>query len=339
MRVEALISEPLFDPPQPPAKQSCIACGSVRAVEFLQAPDRFHGQTERYSLLRCSSCAFVWLDDPPLAEQLARHYGPLYDSFIRKATEVAPESHWSSARKGLLEHKQGGALLDLGCGAGSFLNSIQGPEWQLFGVEFSSESAQRAEAITGAKVFVGELSDAHFPEATFDAITCFHVLEHTYCPQQIMNNVYRWLKPGGIFCVHVPNITAAEATLFGSYWYPLELPRHLFHFSPVSLRRMARLAGLRELQLRTSKTSFVEYSLRYLCDDLLRHLGFKRTPLCRARAPHLAWRVIRKASRLMLLPLINMILRAAGEGQIIEAVFCKGPANSADHLGLVRESD
>ena len=78
---------------------------------------------------------------------------------------------------------------------------------------------------------------------SFDVITCFDVLEHLYEPRRVMAKVGEWLKPGGIFYVLVPNVDAAEARVFGSYWHGLELPRHLFHYSPASLKFLAELGG------------------------------------------------------------------------------------------------
>ena len=61
---------------------------------------------------------------------------------------------------------------------------------------------------------------------------------------RVMARVAEWLKPGGIFYVLVPNVDSAEGRVFGSYWHGLELPRHLFHYSPASLKFLAESAGL-----------------------------------------------------------------------------------------------
>ena len=86
--------------------------------------------------------------------------------------------------------------------------------------------------------------------------------EHLYEPRQVMARVGEWLKPGGIFYVLVPNVDSAEARLFGSYWHGLELPRHLFHYSPASLKFLAESAGLREVSVETRRNPAVGTSLR-----------------------------------------------------------------------------
>ena len=125
-----------------------------------------------------------------------------------------------------------------------------------------------AEAKTGAQVFVGHILDATFPRESFDVITCFDVLEHLYEPRRVMARVGEWLKPGGIFYVLVPNIDSAESRVFGSYWHGLELPRHLFHYSPAALQCLAESAGLQVVSLETRRNPAVGTSLRYVWDDV-----------------------------------------------------------------------
>src|SRR5262249_48153287 len=150
---------------------------------------------------------------------------------------------------------------------------------------------------SGAAVFAGEVLAAPFPNASFDVITAFHVLEHLHRPDEVFAKVADWLTPGGIFYLMVPNIVSAGARLFGSYWYALELPRHLFHSSPAALRRLAAAAGLRELSLTTHRELFVEASARYLIDEGFHQCGIDRVPLAAAEPPTLMWRVIRKSLR------------------------------------------
>ena len=301
----------------------CNVCGSRQTEEYLRAPDRFFSRKTIYRLVRCPLCSLVWLSSPPGPDKIGEHYGPTYDSFIRKATEKDSDQHWNQTLSTIAKYKQGGSLLDLGCGAGSFLNAVRSPSWNLFGVEMSAHCASIARQRTGATVFTGDLLDADIVPSSLDVVTCFHVLEHVYSPAEVMSKVWTWLKPGGIFYVHVPNIAAAEAAVFRSYWYPLELPRHLYHFSPTSLRHLAKTLNFEEVQLVTSRVSFIEYSTRHFVGTLLRRLGISFPDLASAPTPGLGWRIFRKGLRLTVLPLLSAAISLAGQGQIVEAVFRK----------------
>jgi SAM-dependent methyltransferase len=206
---------------------------------------------------------------------------------------------------------------------------MKGSSWRLYGIDFSDEVARKAVISSEAEVFVGDILAAPFPERMFDAITCFHVFEHLYQPYEVLARVSAWLKPGGVFYTMVPNIDSAGARIFGSYWYALELPRHLYHFCPSSLRALAREVGLEEVSVTTHRELFLEGSVRYIIDALLRRVGLERVPMARAKPPGLAWRVVRKIFRLTVLRVLSGLAAFVGSGESIHAVFRKPAVSSA----------
>lgn len=302
----------------------CAICGDAGAVPFLEAPDRYHGRQTRYQLLRCPTCSLVWLNNPPTPQEMGIHYGPDYDRSVAAAGE--DPDRWRGRLEELAKYKSGGTILDLGCSAGGFLSGLNETAWSCCGIEMSEEVANKARARTRANVFVGDILDAPFPPASFDAITCFHVMEHLYQPHEIFQKVYNWLKPGGIFYLMVPNIHSAGCRIFGTYWYALELPRHLFHFSPKALRILASSVGLEEASVTTDREVFIESSTRYILDEKLAKLGIQRTPLAKAAQPGMPFRIVRKAFRLTALPVLDGLASLAGDGESIHAIFRKGAA-------------
>lgn len=301
-------------------EQECPLCGE-EGRRFLSAPDRFHGRSQLYHLVRCTSCTLVWLDSPPAPSEMGCHYGPAYDRTI--AAGGADPEHWKWRRDQLLRYKSGGAILDLGCSSGGFLAGLKDSSWNLFGIEMSETVAKRAEAECGAHVFVGDILDAPFRPDSFDAITCFHVFEHLYQPKEVLAKVSNWLKPGGIFYTMMPNIDSAGGRIFGSYWYALELPRHLYHFSPATLKGLANSVGLKEVSVTSHREVFIEASVRYILEDAFAKIGIKRTPMAEAKRATLVWKVLRKALRLTILPVLSTASSVAGDGESIHAVFVK----------------
>jgi SAM-dependent methyltransferase len=300
----------------------CPICGQAGAGEWLRAPDRLHGRHEQYTLLRCPACSLVWVSKPPKPAEMHRHYTDAYDRLISAAGENSP-GRWRDRNAALAPHKQSGALLDLGCSSGAFLQSLCGKGWNLFGIEMSAESAKHAQAKSGANIFVGDILDAQFPPASFDVIACFDVFEHLHEPRRVMAKVAEWLKADGIFYVLVPNVDAAEARVFGSYWHGLELPRHLFHYSPASLKFLAESAGLRQVSLETRRNPAVGTSLRYVWDDVFRAVGIRRTPAAYRGEASLPWRAARKLVRLTVLRALLAMAPVVGGGESIHAIFRK----------------
>jgi 2-polyprenyl-3-methyl-5-hydroxy-6-metoxy-1,4-benzoquinol methylase len=252
---------------------------------------------------------------------MCQHYGLDYDRSVAAAGR-SPD-RWRGRVEALAKLKTGGSILDLGCSSGGFLGAIKNPSWTLHGIEMSEDVAQKARADTGAKVFVGDILDAPYHAESFDAITCFHVFEHLYQPREVLARVSFWLKPGGVFYAMMPNIDSAGARIFKSYWYALELPRHLYHFSPVSLRNAAQSVGLVEVSVTTHREMFIEQSMRYIVDELCRKLGFERYPLSKSLHRSFSRRAVRKAFRLTLLPVLAVLASAVGDGESIHAIFAK----------------
>ena len=310
------------------ALESCAVCGGMSSFEWLQSPDRLHGRNVPYMLVRCSNCSLVWLHRPPKPEEMHLHYTEAYNKLISSAGGPDPSRRWGDRGDTLGRYKQSGALLDLGCSSGSFLEYIRSESWKLYGVEMSPEEARKAESRTGAQVFVGMVSDAPFAPESFDVITCFDVLEHLYEPQRVMANVKAWLKPGGIFYVQVPNIDSAEARIFGKYWHGLELPRHLFHYSPQSLKFLAESVGLREILLETKRNPAVGTSLRYVWDDVVRMVGVQPTPVAYSKEPGFPRKAVRKLARISLLKILLALAPLAGGGEAIHAIFQKDKEGS-----------
>lgn len=302
---------------------TCPVCGQAGAREWLRAPDRLHGRQECYVLVRCQVCSLVWLSNAPRLEDMSNHYTDAYHRLISGSGENSP-GRWQDRMETLERLKKSGTLLDLGCSSGGFIGLLRREAWKLYGIEMSADCARRAEQRTGAHVFVGNIPDAPFLPQSFDVITCFDVLEHLYQPTQIMAKVREWLKPGGIFYVQVPNIDSVEARVFGSYWHGLEIPRHLFHYCPASLKFLGESTGLETVLLETRQNPAVGTSLRYVFDDMFRGVGVHRIPVAYRDEAGLAWRASRKLVRLTGLRLMLAMAPLFGDGESIHAIFQKG---------------
>lgn len=302
--------------------RACPACGSSNVKPFLRSRDWFYMRQPMYQLVHCANCHLGWLQNAPPPEEMASHYGADYDRVITTPGDIYPH-HWDRVRNKLLQYAQSGSILDIGCSSGSFLRTLKGEGWKLYGIEMSRVVADQARATTGADVFVGDVLDASFPENTFDAVSGFHVLEHMYDPRQVMTNVLSWLKPGGIFTLTLPNIDSLEARIFARYWFGLDVPRHLWQFSPRALSAMASSVGFELVEVTTAPSCYVEDSIRNSVLDLKSRCGFSPAPPSSCKAPALLFRIMRKAFRLLFVYPFRELAVAAGAGADLHAVFRK----------------
>jgi len=310
---------------EPPITQQCPMCGQRSIRHALRAPDRFHGRREMYDLARCSDCGLVWLIEPPDPQEMPNHYSNDYHQTIECAGETELLQRWQRQCDSVLELSAvGGAILDIGCSSGAFLRTLTGRGRRLYGVEISEREAERARIAANAEIFVGDPLAAPFAPASFDVITCFHLLEHVHSPFEMLKRIRTWLKPGGYLYIILPNIDSWEARIFRSYWYGLELPRHIWHFSPSSLDRAVNTAKMRTVRLRTLfQDSFSEHSCHYIVEDLVGRCGISKTPLAAGYTPSLPVKIIRKMFRLTIESVFRYTASLAGRGASIEGVFVK----------------
>jgi SAM-dependent methyltransferase len=195
-----------------------------------------------------------------------------------------------------------GRYLDVGCGSGAALGAARALGWRVAGIEMNEAAAARARQFT-EELYVGDILSAPIGAARFDVVTAFHVLEHLPDPVAALRRMLGWLDPDGLLVVEVPNAGGLGARLFGRAWSALELPRHLFHFSPETLARTVGLAGGRIVWCwHRAQPRHYLWSLRIALDDR----GWRRlSKLTQAPAIHGAIKILLE----LVLPFISRIRR------------------------------
>lgn len=133
-----------------------------------------------------------------------------------------------------------GRILDVGCGLGFLLSALQ-ESWERHGVEVSEFATQHA-AEWGA-IHHGELSSAGYPDAYFDVVVLYHVIEHMPDPIAALRKVGQILKPGGVLLIGTPNFDSGCARLFGARYRLLHDRTHISLFNADSVHRLLRDHG------------------------------------------------------------------------------------------------
>jgi len=268
----------------------CMLCNGPARPVYDGLVDRLFGAPGTWSVSTCSDCGLAWLNPRPRAHSLAKAYEQYHthhtdgnDTFLNRLREKTRLALYSTldgyeglaagwgwrrlgsllavvpfvreiARVGTMELSSvgRGKLLDVGCGAGRFLDLMRKADWEVFGVEPDARAARTAESLLGVPITVGSVSDARFPDDYFDAVTLNHVLEHVYDPLDLIRECLRVLRPEGRLVIVTPNLESLGHTHFRSIWRGLEPPRHLYLFSMRALRSCSDKAGLRILSLYTT---------------------------------------------------------------------------------------
>lgn len=226
---------------------SCRLCGSER-FRLLFYADNIRRKAKRvFRLVRCQDCGFSYFNPPPTEDSLQYYYEDymahvperinflerFYYEFIRKPLGIAPP----------------GRLLDVGCGNGKYLDFMRSLGWDVTGIDKGSV-CEYPRSVLKIPVLDGHLWEHHFPDASFDVITLWFVMEHVWDPVQIVKECARILRPGGQLIVSTVNINSFEARVFKRYWWHLLAPEHLWQFDTKSLGALLEKNGFKIFKMR-----------------------------------------------------------------------------------------
>lgn len=135
--------------------------------------------------------------------------------------------------------KQKSSVLDIGCGTGAFLDFMKNKGFEVLGVE----SNKKARNICVESKLQVNATEEGLVSNSFDMISLWHVLEHLPEPEERLAAYRDLLKPGGLLVIAVPNFESHDRTHYQQDWAALDVPRHLWHFTPKGLIMTADESG------------------------------------------------------------------------------------------------
>lgn len=234
-----------------------------------------------FEVVQCQSCGLVFTSPQPQEWSRyypASYYGSVEGNRFPRVVEILQNALYAWRVRAMERANKGGTrrVLDIGCGRGLLLKQFQKRGWEVQGTELDAKAAAFGRDVLGLPIRTGPLEEMAFQDEQFDAVVMWHVLEHVPDFQNILAEIARILKPGGVFLVAVPNFGSWEARLTKDAWFHLDVPRHLNHFTkPVLLKALVE-AGLSAKQI-----SFIapEYDLFSFVQSVLSRIGIRHNLL------------------------------------------------------------
>lgn len=243
-------------------------CTAVtRDVEHASA-----GLSDPWRVVRCSACGAMFTNPRPPASDMGMYYPDDYGPYQTKppvrlgkrislAVEgwvarvlgkgsLRPVANWYLDRE-ILPPFGTGKMVDIGCGAASYISRLRRCGWDVLGLEPSGQAVRRARERYGVRIINDFFPTAKLPAGGFDLVTAHQVLEHLDHPQGALSAMRDLLKPGGKVLLTVPNAESWSSRHFAAAWIGWDMPRHLTHFTPESLAALARKVGLEPCLLQT----------------------------------------------------------------------------------------
>jgi 2-polyprenyl-3-methyl-5-hydroxy-6-metoxy-1,4-benzoquinol methylase len=237
--------------PSPESMVNCPVCNSDQTRFALKVKDHSVSR-EFFEIFECPQCGLRFTKDAPSGDQI----GPYYQSedyishsntrrgFVNslyhqvRSRTLASKYHLLKQATGLKQ----GLHLDIGAGTGAFVQYMNHHGWKSEGIEPDENARARAQMYHQTKLLPATAFN-HFPPESFDAISLWHVLEHVHDLYPYLNHIKNLLKPNGIVFIAVPNYTSYDAVKYGADWAAYDVPRHLYHFSPASMKWLLKATG------------------------------------------------------------------------------------------------
>lgn len=231
----------------------CPLCGSVKPGLLIQTND-FFLSGEPFSLFRCTFCGFVFTQDHPDEEAIGRYYASedylshndSAKGFLSFLYKFARRFMLSGKRIRIekITGKKNGKILDIGSGSGHFLAEMKKAGWEVTGIE-RDEKARVYSSSAHSVVVIEPGKISSLQSDSYDCITLWHVLEHFQDPFIYASEVSRLLKPDGICVVALPNRGSYDAAWYKKFWAAYDVPRHLWHFSPLTFNLFTEKSGFK----------------------------------------------------------------------------------------------
>ena len=231
--------------------KNCPACGQTEMVSYLVCEDHFLSM-EKFNLVQCSNCGLIFTNPRPPSTEIGRYYksddyishSNTKKGILNRVYHVIRKRNHKSKFRIITKHVSMGRLLDIGCATGEFASFFKTRGWEVCGVEPDEDARTFAKEAHNINVYP-EDELQKFEKGSFDVITLWHVLEHVPDLGKRMVELHALLNEKGLLVIAVPNPISFDAKYYGSFWAGYDVPRHLYHFSQKSAKKLFEKYGFR----------------------------------------------------------------------------------------------
>lgn len=140
------------------------------------------------------------------------------------------------------QYSQGNSILDIGGGTGTFASFFKKKGFDVT----LTEPNNRARIQASHKGLLTFTTPTDLPpQSAYSILTLWHVFEHLPAPQKALQNYHKLLKNKGLLLLALPNYDSFDATYYQEYWAALDVPRHLWHYTPKGITSLVSEKGFR----------------------------------------------------------------------------------------------
>ncbi len=231
----------------------CDICGNseqlTRKYYHYEINCQCHGP-KHFEIVKCSNCTFAFTQDVPDQNDIAEYYHhadyvshtDTSEGLFFKIYHIVREKMLNKKRLWVEKHTQKGTVLDIGAATGYFLANLKNNGWEVLGFEPEKSASKIAKEKHGIDL-VDEFEPMFAENKKFEAISMWHVMEHVHEMDLYFEHFKKLLTENGKVFIAVPNYTSTDGKFYKENWAAWDVPKHLWHFSPQSLKVQAEKHG------------------------------------------------------------------------------------------------
>ena len=237
----------------------CYLCQSEDYTHLQTAQEDLTGKPGDFSFVRCDQCSLVYQQPRLRLEHIKAYYDDEYIAHRKNQSwgVLKPFFEWLMSKldrdkdaivSGSISLGSESRVLDLGCGAGSYLEYVRREYGaRCVGVDFKDlGEVIRQMGQHGAEIdfHCGTLDEVDLDPASFDLITMWHFLEHDYSPLKTLERARTLLAPEGLMVIEVPRLDSVSHALYKERWPGWQAPQHTVALDKACFEQMLTKAGL-----------------------------------------------------------------------------------------------
>lgn len=244
--------------------RSCAICGNRQNNRIYRVKERMLNRGDEFNYLLCFRCGTLQLIDH--VDNMSQYYNNNYYAYKRNSNERnvnifrkrlkawaylnfvsaerADDSFWRDLQwlypiKGMRLKKMS-KILDVGCGSGTWLERLHELGYsRLYGIDkFAPSFKSKQFHFIQGDIFCAE------DVGGYDLIALHHSFEHMENPLEILEKMKQLLAVNGRGIIRIPVMGQAVWKQYGTDWYQIDAPRHLYIYSVKAIKYLCKKAEL-----------------------------------------------------------------------------------------------